>query len=215
MALVLLAVLAFETPAGPRSGGWRRVAGIILLLMLAASEVRHGVLAKATGRAAEDHFPLALFSLAILTGVVYRGFQRTRLNGLTFLLVVPVMIGFAYSLGWQFNPLAMTTARAQKIDNAIGRYNQATGVYPNQLADLSPRYLLWVPPPLTGRGQVWCYQSGSDYYRLGYVFYQRYYRPTYPTPFTEIRVSGARGELPSGPWMCDLELEKHKSTLGL
>jgi len=38
------------------------------------------------------------------------------------------------------------------------------------------------------RGQVWRYQGGSDYYRLGYVFIQRYYEPTLFKPFVEIRV---------------------------
>jgi hypothetical protein len=65
------------------------------------------------------------------------------------------------------------------------------------------------------RGQVWCYQGGSDYYRLGYVFIQRYYEPTLFRPFVEIRVYSSAGQPPDSGWMCDDELLRGEATRGL
>ena len=215
LALVVLALLTLRLSNTEGFSRWSWAAGIFSLLALAASEMRHGVLAKATGRAAEDHFPLMLCFAAILTGIVLAGVHRPRSRGLFYLLLVPAVIGLGYASGWLFDPEAITTARIQRISTAVEAYHQDTGRYPERLNELSPGYMHLVPAPLTGRGQVWCYQSGVDFYRLGYVYFQRYYRPTFPTPFMEIRIFRSQGQPPAGQWMCDLELEKHKATLGL
>ena len=86
-------------------------------------------------------------------------------------------------------------------------FQQDTGGYPEDLSELSPRYLPIIFGPLTGRGQVWCYQAGENYYRLGYAFYQRYYYQSPLDPFSEVKIYRQVGQPPPGPWMCDQELE--------
>ncbi len=161
--------------------------------------------------------PFGVAGLGAVVGILMAlGLQgrRSRL-GLAYALLVPAVISLAYPAGWLVNPQAVTTARAERIDQAIGRFHQDTGAYPASLEELTPGYLSFVGAPLTGHGQVWCYQGGPDYYRLGYAFYQRYYGSTFPEPFYEIRVHNMAGQPPPGPWMCDAELEFIRTTAGL
>jgi len=122
-------------------------------------------------------------------------------------------------LGWLFEPQTITTARAMDLHKAIEDYHQDTGQYPPDLNALFPDYQLFLLGPLTGRGQVWCYQSGADYYRLGYVLFERYHPYNDDTPFYEpyyeIKVPAATGQPPGPAWMCDTELERYKVHGGL
>jgi hypothetical protein len=135
------------------------------------------------------------------------------------MFLIPVVIAFSYTVGLQFKPQAITAARADRLGRAIEGYFQETGEYPTNLGDLTPSYLLFISGPLTGRGQVWCYQSGPSYYRLGYIFFQRYYKYPDDTPFAEpyyeIKVPYAAGQPPAGEWMCDEELQLYKQHGGL
>lgn len=218
LALSTAALIVYRSSSNQRgqAGGMLAAAGLALLA-LAASEVRHGVMAKATGRAAEDHSPLMIILFAILVGVVLYGVMQkeNQIRRVAFLLLAPALIAAGYTLGWKIDPQAITTARAERITQAIESYHAESGEYPQEISQLTPGYMLYMLGPLTGRGQVWCYQSGQDYYRLGYVFFQRYYRPTIPDPLSEIRIVASAGEPPPGEWMCDAELEKYLPTLGL
>ena len=142
-----------------------------------------------------------------------------RRAGIAFMILIPVVIAFSYSVGLQFEPQAITAARAGRLAWAIERYYQDTGAYPTNLRDLAPSHLPIISGPLTGRGQMWCYQSGPGYYRLGYIFFQRYYENTDDTPFWEpyyeIKVPYAAGQPPAGEWMCDEELQLYKQHGGL
>ena len=190
---------------------------VFLLLGLAATVVRHGVMVKATAHAAEDHMPFGQVALAVILGMVLTALLvgRSRWIGLAFAILVPVLIVVSYAAGTLFEPQAVTVARAERIEGAVELYHQETGAYPASLADLTPGYMPYILGPLTGRGQVWCYQGGPDYYRLGYVFIQRYYEPTLFKPFVEIRVYSSAGQPPDTGWMCDDELLRGEATGGL
>jgi len=145
--------------------------------------------------------------------------KKNRWSGAAFLLIAPTLIILAFGLGLRFDPHAITEARAIQIRQAIESYHQDTGAYPAELEDLSPNYLPLLLGPLTGRGQTWCYQSGTDYYRLGFVLFERYHQYEGDTPFWEpyyeIRVPGSAGQPPAGTWACDTELERMKQYGGL
>ena len=192
------------------------LAGLLVVGQL-ATIMRHGVMVNATAHAAEDHLPFGEMLVAVLTGmvllVVLNG--KRRLIGLAFIVVIPVLIASAYAAGWLVDPQAVTLARAERITTALETYQQETGEYPASLRDLTPDYMPFILGPLTGRAQVWCYQSGPEYYRLGYVFIQRYYGPSFPDPHFEIKLHASEGDPPEAGWMCDQELEQAKQTRGL
>jgi hypothetical protein len=198
--------------------------GMALLLVLCACAVtlRHGLLTKATGRASEDHFPFGALAAALASGLVlaFSLKDTARRAGIAFLVITPLLIVVSFSAGFAMNPVVITEGRLARINQAVQSFHQDVGVYPPDLATLVPVYAKNILGPLTGRGQVWCYQAGNDYYRLGYVWYQRYYN--YPgesapvwEPYYEIKIPYAAGAPPSGEWMCDQELRWFKQTGGL
>lgn len=197
------------------------VMAVILVLCVGLVTLRHGTLTNATSRAYEDHFPLGVFYSILIIGLVLilSLKDKARLAGLAFVIITLVFIVGSYTLGWLIDPQAVTAARAEGIDQAIQRYREKTGEYPPNLKVLAPGYLPILLGPLTGRGQVWCYQSGEDYYRLGYVIYERYHQYADVTPFWEpyyeIKVSSSAGQPPGTAWMCDEELENFKQNGGL
>jgi hypothetical protein len=226
MLAVLLAAFFVYRLVTPRPGEAQRPLlylslAIVLVLSVGAVTFRHGMLAQATGRAFEDHLPLFTLALSLILGLVLalslEG--RGRWAGLAFLLLATFSVLFFYFLGWQVDSEAITAARAQDIEQAIQGYRQETGAYPATIAELSPGYLTILLGPLTGRGQAWCYQSGADFYRLGYVYFQRYHQYPDDTPFWEpfydIVVPSAAGQPPPGEWICDEELRLFKQHNGL
>jgi hypothetical protein len=142
----------------------------------------------ASGHASEDHMPAGIVGLAVVAGILLAFGLRQRRPGLAYMLLMPVVITLAYVSAWLVDPLAVTTNRVKRIDHAVGRYYQEQGGYPSSLAQLTSDQMLYMLPPLTGRGQVWCYQGGVDYYQLGYAYYQRYYKWGSFQPFSEIRI---------------------------
>jgi hypothetical protein len=222
LALSLLAALVYRTTKGVNNGAEVRsnpglAVAVILLLAIIAVMVRKAVLVDATGRAAEDHLPFLEILYAILIGMMMVGVSqgRTQLSGVAFIILIPVLIIGAYGLGWLFEPQAITQVRAGRIAQAVEQYHHDNGVYPSSLEALTPQYMPFILGPLTGRGQVWCYQGNSETYRLGYVFFQRYYRGTFPEPYFEIKTYANSGVPHSEPWMCDDELERYKKYPGL
>jgi len=221
-ALILIAALIHRMQKGssadnkPLSSSGTGIA-ILLLLALASVEVRDAVLVKATGRAAEDHLPFIEILLAILTGMILIGVssKHKRYTAIVYTILIPMLLLGSYSAGWLLEPQVITQSRADHLSQAIERFQGEQGIYPANLETLTPRYMPYILGPLTGRGQVWCYQSGADFYRLGYAYYQRYYGPTFPTPHSEVVIHTAAGEPPEGPWMCDEELAKNQPRLGL
>jgi len=197
------------------------ILAVVLVLCVGAVTLRHGVLVRATSRAAEDHLPFAVIAAGVIAGLLLTLTVSGKLRraGIAFMILIPVVIAFSYTIGLQLDPQAITVARANRLGQAIDDYFGKTGEYPTNLGDLTPSYMLFISGPLTGRGQVWCYESGSDFYRLGYIFFQRYYEYPDNTPFWEpyyeIKVPHAAGQLPKGEWICDEELRQYKQHGGL
>jgi len=214
----LLIQRAFGMEADQERGSpWiQYILATLLLIGVGAVEMRHGVLAEATGRAFEDHLPFLSLLLTISAGVVLiislPG--RLRFAGAIFMIVGTAWIMAAYSLGWRFDPEQITQARAERITQAIESYDQQNGSYPDSLIALTPSYLPLLLGPLTGHDQVWCYQGGQNFYRLGYVWYQRYARPVHPSPHIEIKIFSSSGQPADQPWVCDQELQRFKPTIG-
>jgi hypothetical protein len=194
---------------------------VVLVLCVGAVTLRHGVLVRATSRAAEDHLPFAVIAAGVAAGLLLAltASGVLRRAGIAFMILIPVVIALSYTVGLQFDPQAITAARADQLGRAIENYFWETGEYPRDLGDLTPSHLSFISGPLTGRGQVWCYQSGPGYYRLGYIFFQRYYQypddTPYWEPYYEIKVPYAAGQPPAGEWMCDEELQLYKQHGGL
>lgn len=197
------------------------ILAVVLVLCVGAVTLRHGVLVRATSRAAEDHLPFAAIGAGVISGLLLAltSSGKLRRAGITFMILIPFVIALTYTVGLQLDPQAITVARADQLGRAIEDFFRETGEYPTYLGDLTPSHLLFIAGPLTGRGQVWCYESGPGYYRLGYVFFQRYYEYPDDTPFWEpyyeIKVPHYAGQPPMVEWMCDEEMQLYKQHGGL
>lgn len=119
--------------------------------------------------------------------------------------VLPVILVIASNLGtygptreWGQAPHIRTERRAALIEQAIQRYHQDRGNYPQALSELTPSYLIYLPTPFIIPGQNWCYQGGKDYYRLGYIN-----RELFSTP-TSVEVYSIAGQPPDSNWNCVL-----------
>jgi hypothetical protein len=225
LALVVAGVCVYRALAEPPVGKHHQAVYLtlagLLVLCVGAAFLRNGLLTNATGRAMEDHFPVAAFIGGIMIGLVLvlslKG--QARWGGVAFLITTSIVITASFLSGWLFDPRSITTARAMDIQQAIEEYQRDTGEYPPALKALFPKYQLILLGPLTGHGQAWCYQAGSDYYRLGYIFFEAYHQyddgtPSYESYF-EIKVPASAGQPPESGWICDSELERYRLRGGL
>jgi hypothetical protein len=96
--------------------------------------------------------------------------------------------------------------RAEAVNHAILRYYAANNHYPEELDDLFPRYLLWVPQPVTPFPNGWCYEAGEGYYRFGYKDEWLGSSP----PFSVIEYSSS-GRSPEETWLCQMEGPFHSN----
>jgi hypothetical protein len=184
------------------SGLIKRLVLVILLIGGIAYQVFwDGVWSSAHARAFEDHLPFQHFILSLAAGVVLaialRGWRR--LAGPFFVLLLTGATTMALILGWNVSAFELTRQRAARIDSAVIRFYQDNGRYPSNLAELTPRYQLYLPPPVVVSQGGWCYQGGEEYYRLGYVSGEF----TYFTQDFDIEVYTQIGEPPVSSWNCD------------
>jgi hypothetical protein len=160
-----------------------------------------GIWSSAHARAFEDHLPFLQFMLSLAAGIflalTLRGWRRL-VGPLYFVLVTAVAV-ISLSQGWKLSAFEMTEQRAAAVKSAIESYYQENGVYPDELVELSPRYLLFVPPPVVVRTGGWCYQSGSGFYRLGYISGDF----TYFDSDFRVETYAQAGDLPASSWACD------------
>jgi|WetSurMetagenome_2_1015567.scaffolds.fasta_scaffold131700_2 hypothetical protein len=204
------AILFTSLQAGPATD--RLLAGlrILLAVLLLAGGVYmvywDGLWSSALSRVFEDHLPIAQFLLSVMSGTLLAlslaGWRK--LAGLVFVFVICAVSIQALLWGWNTSAFTLTEQRAERVNTAIGRYYQAEGRYPEGLADLTPRYLIFLPPPVVVRLGGWCYQGGRDYYRLGYVSGEF----TYQQAVFQAQLFAQTGELPDGGWNCDRMVEK-------
>ncbi|MGE5223335.1 MAG: hypothetical protein ACM3PY_12925, partial [Omnitrophica WOR_2 bacterium] len=158
----------------------------------------------------EDQIAAAFFLiLACIAGImagVASAWKRTGPKlwvSLALILVLCAVQFPALSLPQNFSE-RVTLERAAQVDAAIQRYHAQNGRYPASLIQLMPRYLLWVPEPVTYYKSVWCYDGNQQYYRLGY-YEAGYYR--YSLRGISVKLYGSAGELPQQPTPCDLDLQ--------
>lgn len=128
---------------------------------------------------------------------------RTRLAGLIYALLVPLLILTVYGIATLTNFRQLTTARAERVERAIQAYQAREGHYPQNLQQLIPRYLLSIPEPVIIYRQNWCYDGGDDYYRLGYVN-----RDHWSSPLLSGTIVDTQGQLPDLPRLCTQEVEE-------
>ena len=150
-------------------------------------------------------FPVAaaLYSGAVISITLPGG---TKLAGLLYALLIPALM-IAVSTGAQsVDFFQLTEDRAGQVSQAIEAYYARKGSYPQDLRQLTPGYVLSLPGPVLLFGQDWCYEGGSDYYRLGAV-----YREHWSNPFITARVYASAGNPPEPSEICGKELSETRS----
>jgi hypothetical protein len=160
-----------------------------------------GVWSAAHARAFEDHLPFLHILLSMMAGgllaLSLRGWRRFA--GPAFVFLVAAAATLALIWGWNVSAFDLTSRRAARIDAAIAQFYRDNNRYPADLAELTPRYLLYLPPAVVVRQGDWCYQGGAGYYRLGYIsgtftYFDRDFRA---------EIHAQAGDPPEGPWICD------------
>lgn len=189
-----------EAPIQWRSAAWRLGLALILVLGSSLYVFWDGVWSSAHARAYEDHLPLVttLFGLVagILLALTLAGWRR--MAGVAFTLGVMVIAVFSFNLGWNTSAVAMTNGRAAKIEQSLAAYYQEHQAYPDQLSELTPDYMLYLPPPAVVRQGNWCYLGGAEGYRLGYVSGDF----TYFNSNLRQEIYSQAGEMPLAGWSC-------------
>ncbi|HUM70165.1 MAG TPA: hypothetical protein PLK31_15140, partial [Chloroflexota bacterium] len=147
--------------------------------------------------------------VAVAVGMVMTAVLQDsqRLVGLLFMVVVPVLLYQSFAWGWGASYHAITERRAAQIADALDQFHQREGYYPEALAALTPRDLLFVRQPVILVGETWCYQGGADFYRLA-----AFHREFFSSPVS-LRVYEAAGEAPPGSWECEEELAAMKERI--
>jgi hypothetical protein len=162
-----------------------------------------------------DHTNDGLFGLMIssLAGLIAIGAGmvmmvtlrgKSRLAGLLFALVVPIMLFQAFNAGWRVSYHEITERRAEGIALALERFHAREGYYPESLDALMPRDLLLIQQPVILAGEEWCYESGRDYYRLA-----AFYREFFSAPVS-LRLYQSSRETPASPMLCEERLAAMK-----
>jgi len=134
--------------------------------------------------------------------VTLRG--KSRLAGLLFILIVPIMFFQSFQAGWRVSYHEITEGRAEGIARALERFHAREGYYPASLEALRPRDLLLIQQPVILAGEKWCYESGDDYYRLS-----AFYREFFSAPVS-LRLYESAGEVPTSPMPCEERLAAMK-----
>lgn len=156
--------------------------------------------------------PLTIFwlPLPILTalgcGIVLFTFLsgKPRFAGLVFLLLVPLLVMAAnYAQSVDFRQLTQT--RAEQVTQAIEQYQTRQGHYPKNLNELVPWYAVSLSNPTIIFGQDWCYQAGTDYYRLGYLD-----RDHWSSPILFGRLYSSGGAVPLKTDVCQAALDAYR-----
>jgi hypothetical protein len=144
------------------------------------------------------------FSAALISGAFISGrlSGRRKLYGFLYAVCLAAMILSVYNHAKKTNYYELTEAHADRIARSLYAYHSLTAQYPKNLRQLVPWTMLWLPKPVIMHGQDWCYQSGENYYRLGYVS-----RGPWSSPYLSVRYVASAGALPHHPDLCKAETE--------
>ena len=123
--------------------------------------------------------------------------ERTKLTGLLYLILIPGLMIAVSVMAQRVDFRQVTVRHADWTVQAIESFFARQGRYPGTLSELTPRYLLSVPEPMIIYGQDWCYESGEDYYRLGYID-----REHWSDPRLIGRLHSGAGEAPGSGQIC-------------
>ncbi len=139
---------------------------------------------------------------ALLSGIILLAALRgkAKLASLYFPFVL-VLMAAIFAAARQTGFQARTEARAEQISRALASYHAREGRYPENLRALVPRDTLRIPAPFIISGQDWCYDSGDNYYRLGYVS-----RDHWSSPNFSGQLSSASGQPADLPPICEGEI---------
>ena len=126
---------------------------------------------------------------AVICGAVLgiRAKSWHRSVGFAFALLVPILLLGAFFTGWKVDYQALTQRRAARIAAAITSYQVREGHFPDNLHELLPRDLLWVPSQVILRQEDWCYQGVENAYVLA-----AYWRQYFSTPL-EVKTYASSG----------------------
>ena len=127
--------------------------------------------------------------------------SRTKMVGVLYLLSLPVVMIGVSTLAQRVDFRVLTSQNAERVVQAIESFYAREGRYPESLSDLTPRFILALPEPIIIYGQTWCYESGDDYYRLGYVD-----REHCSDPRMIGRIYKAEGQPAQQSLMCEAEI---------
>jgi hypothetical protein len=125
---------------------------------------------------------------------------RTKWAGLYALLIPALMIAVS-ARAQAVDYRRLTEERAAQVSHAVEAYYAREGRYPQNLRQLTPRYLLSLPGPIIMNGQGWCYDGGDGYYRLGYLD-----REHWSSPILIPRAYRTGGQVPDLPGICDEQI---------
>ena len=143
---------------------------------------------------------VTIVSIALIIALTSSGWQRWI--GVPFAgLVLVLLYAGVMLIGNRYTNYSITEERATHIQKAIDSYHAKTGWYPLSLNELTPRELWRIPLPMIIPDQGWCYEGGSNYYRLGLV-----YREHWSSPYLNVRVYASAGDFPKESWICDQKL---------
>ena len=148
---------------------------------------------------------ITIVSIALIIAMISSGLQRwlgVPFAGLVFALLYAGVTLF----GNRYTNYSVTEKRASRLQSAIENYHTKTGWYPLSLNDLTPGELWRIPLPMIIPDQGWCYEGGSNYYRLGLV-----YREHWSSPYLNVRVYASAGDFPEESWICDQKLADLKA----
>jgi hypothetical protein len=135
--------------------------------------------------------------IIILTSTGWR-----RWMGILTAILVIGLVRWAITIpGDQYRPYDITEMRGAQIKDALERYHAKTRLYPFHLSNLVPRELWRIPLPMIMPDEEWCYQGGSNFYRLGAI-----YREHWSSPYLSIKIYATAGDVPEGSWVCDEKL---------
>lgn len=120
-----------------------------------------------------------------------------KLAGPMYSIFVSMLLIAVSALAQRVDFRVETAKRAERIVQAIEAYHAREGRYPEALSKTSPWYAIPLPKPMIIHGQDWCYQSGDDYYQLGYID-----RKHWSDPNLIGRVYKSVGEIPDDQGIC-------------
>jgi hypothetical protein len=144
-------------------------------------------------------FMVSTGSALAVIGISWEMGGWCKILALSFMIVFVIGSILAVVIPHQYAEV-LHVRRAETVSQAIVRYYAANNHYPEELDDLFPRYLLWIPQPVTPFPNGWCYEAGEGYYRFGYKDEWIGSSP----PFSVVEYA-RNGMVPEENWRCQLD----------